>query len=176
MQGIYLLLSVFLVTNAVAKDEKKYTEEEYDKAVKEEVSRQIGLIKKKSITDLTRELLEKEESLNEREKTLNHREEQLKISEASLAKRITEFEGVKTKIIGCMDENQNAQAMRVKQLVSVISGMKPLKAAELLSVQQPDISVKIIQKIDPVRASKIFNLMDKEVSARLQRQYLNMQQ
>jgi flagellar motility protein MotE (MotC chaperone) len=52
--------------------------------------------------------------------------------------------------------------------------MKPQKAAELLSVQDSDISVKILELIKPERASKIFNLMDKEVSARLQKQYLNM--
>ena len=66
--------------------------------------------------------------------------------------------------------------MRVKQLVNVISNMKPKKAADLLAVQDSGISVKIIERIDPQKASKIFNLMDKEVSARLQKQYLNMQQ
>ena len=65
--------------------------------------------------------------------------------------------------------------MRVQQLVEVISNMKPQRAADLLSVQDPDISVRIFEKTNPTKASKIFNLMDKEVSARLQKQYLNMQ-
>ena len=42
------------------------------------------------------------------------------------------------------DENARKEAIRIKQLVSVISNMKPAKAAELLSVQDAKISVKII--------------------------------
>ena len=55
-----------------------------------------------------------------------------------------------------------------------MSGMKPANAAELLSVQDSTISVQIISKLDPERVSKIFNLMDKAVSARLQKSYINM--
>ena len=53
--------------------------------------------------------------------------------------------------------------------------MKPQVAAEMLSVQESKLSVEIISKLDPVKVSKIFNLMDKEISARLQKEYLNMQ-
>ena len=52
---------------------------------------------------------------------------------------------------------------------------KQAPSLQVLSTQDADISVKILEKIDPTKASKIFNLMDKEVSARLQKQYLNMQ-
>jgi flagellar motility protein MotE (MotC chaperone) len=52
--------------------------------------------------------------------------------------------------------------------------MKPDKAAEVLSVQESDIAVRILQAIDSKKASKIFNFMDKEISAKLQRQYLLM--
>ena len=52
--------------------------------------------------------------------------------------------------------------------------MKPDKAASVLSVQDSEIAVQILQMIDPKKASKIFNFMDKEVSAKLQKQYLQM--
>ena len=158
----FICISLFTM-NVFSKDEKKYSQEEFDKKVAEEVERQISLVKKKSITQITKELLEK-------------REEQVTLSEKSLLRKIGEFEGVKSKIIGCLDENERSESLRIKQLVSVISNMRPNKAAELLSVQESDISVKLLEKIDPEKASKIFNLMDKEVSARLQKQYLNMQQ
>ncbi|HXH31227.1 MAG TPA: hypothetical protein VNJ01_10480 [Bacteriovoracaceae bacterium] len=35
-------------------------------------------------------------------------------------------------------------------------------------------AVKILQQIDAKKASKIFNFMDKEVSAKIQKQYLLM--
>jgi len=56
----------------------------------------------------------------------------------------------------------------------MISNMKPDKAASVLSVQDSEIAVQILQMIDPKKASKIFNFMDKEVSAKLQKQYLQM--
>ena len=170
-----LMISLFSVS-AFSKDEKKYTQKDFDKKVAEEVERQISIVKKKSITQITKELLEKERELKKKSEQLSMREEQISLNEKSLLRKIGEFEDVKTKIIGCIDENKRSESLRIKQLVSVISNMRPQKAAELLSVQETDISVKLIERIDPQKASKIFNLMDKEVSARLQKQYLNMQQ
>lgn len=176
MKKLVLILLVFNLNPSFGSDEKKYTQKDFDEKVKKEVERQINLIKKKSITQLTKELLEKERSLHKKEQSLDKQVEQVKMSEASLLKRIEAFEGEKKKIIGCVDDHKNSELLRVKQLVQVISNMKPNKAAELLSVQDSHISVKLLEKIDPTKASKIFNLMDKEVSARLQKQYLNMQQ
>ncbi len=170
------IISFSLSTAFAAKDKKVFTQKELDAKVKKEVERQINRIKKKSITQITKELIEKERQLAKKSEKLDRREEQLKLSEISLLKRIEDFQGIKSGIIGCLDKNKQSESLRIKQLVSVISNMKPLKAAELLSVQESNISVKLIERIDPAKASKIFNLMDKEVSARLQKQYLNMQQ
>lgn len=178
-----LALAVFmgLASVSFAKEGKKvYSEKEFQSKLREEldkaIDRQVDRIKKSSVAALTKEILEKERELERREEGLRRRQEQLKLAEESLAERVLELETRQKKVLGCIDENQRKEAMRIKQLVSVISNMKPLKAAELLSVQDSSISVKIIEMIEPERASKIFNLMDKEVSARLQKQYLNMRQ
>ncbi|MBD66425.1 MAG: hypothetical protein CME62_14535 [Halobacteriovoraceae bacterium] len=175
MKLLIIVLTFILNPVFSADDKKVYTEKEMQTKVREEVSKKIDQIKKKSITQLTKELLAKEEELLKRQEELERRAEQLKINEDSLIKKIAEFEKQKEKVIGCIDDNRKNEMLRIKQLVSVIAGMKPAKAAELLSVQDSNISVKILEKIDPGKASKIFNLMDKEVSARLQKQYLNMQ-
>ena len=47
-------------------------------------------------------------------------------------------------------------------------------AADILAIQDPDLSVRILAELDSTKMSKIFNLMDKEVSARLQKQFLQM--
>lgn len=176
MKKIISICVFTLTLFSVHAADKIYTEDEFKTKLKEAVEKKISLIKKKSLTQFATELLEKEEKLQLREEALVKEAEQLKISEKSLLKNMKEFESSKNRIIGCIDKNKKNQLMRVQQLVSVISGMKPQKAAELLSVQESEISVKLIEKIDPAKASKIFNLMDKEVSARLQKQYLNMQQ
>jgi flagellar motility protein MotE (MotC chaperone) len=172
----YLLIILMTFSSLANGKDDKNSQEEFDKKVKAEVERQVNLIKKKSLSQLTNELLDKDRTLMKRDETLDKREEQIKISEMSLLKKIEELETTKTKIIGCLDDHKKGELMRVKQLVEVISNMKPQKAADLLSVQESKISIKIIEKIKPEKASKIFNLMDKEVSARLQKQYLNMQQ
>ena len=176
------LLGSLYITDSFAETEQTKEElsiekqKEFDARVEAEVGRQVSLIKKKSLGQLAKELLKKESKLNRRSKELDKKQEQIKINESSFLKKIEDLEKTKKKIIGCLDDNKKGEAMRIKQLVDVISGMKPQKAADLLSVQDMAISIKIIQKIEPARASKIFNLMDKEVSARLQKQYLNMRQ
>ena len=60
------------------------------------------------------------------------------------------------------------------RVVEVISGMRPQNAADLLSVQESDLAVKILGQLDPAKVSKIFNLMDKEISAKLQKQFMTM--
>lgn len=176
MKAIFIFIIGAMLSYVIAEDSTPTSQEEFNKKVQVEVDRQISIIKKKSIAQLTKELLAKERDLNNKISLLDQRAEQIKLSESSLLKKIEELEKTKSKIIGCLDDHKKGELLRVKQLVSVISGMKPQKAADLLSVQESKISIKIIEKIDPAKASKIFNLMDKEVSARLQKQYLNMQQ
>ena len=158
------------------KEKKVYTEKEFQKELNKAVEIQVDRLKKSSVADLTKELLEKERALQEKEQALERRKEQTRMAEESLAKRVLEFEKRQKQFLGCLDENKQKEAARIKQLVSVISNMKPLKAAELLSVQDSSISVRMMELIEPEKASRIFNLMDKEVSARLQKQYLNMRQ
>jgi flagellar motility protein MotE (MotC chaperone) len=170
---------IFLMTislNVMAEDKKIYTQNEFDEKLKSELKKEIDNIKAKSVSDLTKELIEKQHQLRLREDELKIKNEQIELAGKELEKRTAEFELEQKKILGCIDKNQEGEELRVNQMVSVISTMKPEKAAQLLSVQDSTISVKIISKIEPTKASKIFNLMDKEVSARLQKEYLNMKQ
>jgi flagellar motility protein MotE (MotC chaperone) len=168
-----IFLILILSLSAFGAD-KKFTQKEFDEKLKKEVLKRIDKLKKTSVSQLTKELVEKEEKLKDREADLTHKEEQVKMSETSLNTRILEFEGHQKKVLGCISSNKEKSAQRINQIVSIISGMKPVKAAQMLSIQDSQISVNILGRIDPKRASKIFNLMDKEVSARLQKQYLNM--
>ncbi len=86
----------------------------------------------------------------------------------------SDFEARQRSFLGCVKGNEEESKARVGQLVETISNMKPQKAAEILSVQDSEIAVRILQMINPKTASKIFNFMDKEVSAKLQKQYLEM--
>ena len=173
MKITLMLLSLILSVSVMAQD-KKYTQEEFVKAVAEEVKKQIENIKNRSVTELTKELVAKDEKLKLKELDLQKRDDQIKVNAQELEKKIKKFHNDQTDLLGCLQKNDNDQQTRVNQQVEVVSNMQPAKAAQLLSVQEADISVRILQLLDPKKASKIFNLMDKEVSARLQKQYMNM--
>jgi len=157
---------------------KKYTQEEFDQAVKEKLSKELEKnlkrIGKGSIVDLSNELLKKEDDLKNRELQISKDQEQLELTKKDFEKKLKKFQEDQIKVIGCIDINDKEKEKRVAHMVEVVSGMKPQTAAEVLSVQEADLSVRILGLLDPTKVSKIFNLMNKEISARLQKQYLDM--
>jgi len=171
----FLVLSFLTYANTSPKKiSKTYSEEEFIKKVSEEVRNKIDSIKNKSISDLTKEILEKEEQLKLRELELQKHLDSFKVTEEELGKKYAEFSEKQKTFIACIDKNEEESKSRITQLVEMISNMKPQKAAEILSVQESEIAVRIIQAIDSKKASKIFNFMDKDISAKLQKQYLEM--
>jgi flagellar motility protein MotE (MotC chaperone) len=169
----FILMSLSLSAYAQTKA-KTYTEEEFTKKVAEEVRKKVEEIKNKSVIDLTKELVTKEEAIRLRELDLQKREDQIRVNSAEIEKKVKDLNQHQTSVLGCVERNDEDLKARVGQQVEVVSNMKPEKAAQLLSVQDADIAVRILQMLDPKKASKIFNLMEKEVSARLQKQYMDM--
>lgn len=159
-------------TSAPAK--KEYTSEEFKTAVLEEATKLMKKAGSAHLVDFSKELIEKEEALKVKEQEIKKREEELQLNQEDFKKKLVDFQGQQTKFIGCIDEKSAESQQRVSQMVEIISGMKPQTAADVLTVQDPNLSVKILSELDSAKASKIFNLMSKEVSARLQKQFLEM--
>jgi flagellar motility protein MotE (MotC chaperone) len=156
--------------------EKKrlYTEEEFQKSVMQEVEKHLKKVGSTKIINFSKELIKKEYDIKLHELKITKSEERLKMNEKNFQQQVVKFRSKQNKFIGCIDAKQKNRDKRVGHMVDVISGMKPANAASLLSVQDAIISVQILEKLDPVKVSKIFNLLDKEISARLQKQYMNM--
>ena len=159
---------------ALTANAKTYSEEEFIKKVAEEVKGQVDKIKNKSVSELTKELLDKEAKLKLREIEIQKHQDEIAVSESEVAKKYIELTAQQKKIIGCVDKNENEAKARIGQLVEMVSNMKPEKAADVLSIQDSDIAVQILKVLDPKKASKIFNFMSKDISAKLQKQYLEM--
>jgi flagellar motility protein MotE (MotC chaperone) len=187
MKKIILAVTISLITfntfaansakpAAAATGKREYTEEEFKKAVMEEVSKTMKKAGSANLVDFSKELLEKEEGIKVKELALKKQEEQLANNIADFKKSIIQFQDSQKKFLGCVDDKEAKTEKRVSQMVEVISGMKPQNAADVLTVQDPDLSVRILSELDAAKASKIFNLMDKEVSAKLQKQFLQMKQ
>jgi flagellar motility protein MotE (MotC chaperone) len=160
--------------SAIAANGKTYTEEEFIKKVNEAVKIKVDSIKNKSVSDLTKELLDKEEKLKLKELELQKQSDSMRVSETDISRRYADLSEKQKNFIGCVEKNEEDSKSRIGQLVEMVSNMKPQKAAEVLSVQDSEIAVKILQMIDAKKASKIFNFMDKDISAKLQKQYLLM--
>ncbi len=154
---------------------REYSEEEFQKEVIKEVLTRIDKIKKSSVSVLVKEIAAKESRLKVSEYNLLKKQELFKNNTKELENKIKDFKKKQNKILGCIDENKKNGRKRIDQMVDIISNMKPVKAAEILSVQDSSIAVQILSGMKPEKVSKVFNLMDKEISARLQKQYLNMQ-
>jgi flagellar motility protein MotE (MotC chaperone) len=154
---------------------KQYTVEEFKEAVIAVVEKKLRLLKRESIINFSKELLKKEDSIALREISLKRKEEAFLLSQNEFKKKIEIFHKEQQKFIGCLDQNKKDENKRLSHMVDTIGGMRPNVAADVLSVQDHEIAIKILNKLDPVKVSKIFNLMDKEISARLQKQYMTME-
>lgn len=149
---------------------------DFERAVLKEAKKRLERVQVSKLSSFSRDLLKRESELNGREQVLRQREQQLAVNTKDFVERVKHFGGKQKKFLGCLDENEKKKGERITRLVKVISGMKAQKAADLLSIQDSDLAVQILAALDPDKASKIFNVMKKEISARLQKQYLVMKQ
>jgi flagellar motility protein MotE (MotC chaperone) len=180
-----LTIIIFLSFNiSFAADEEKvpkakkleFTSEEFKTAVAKELEKTLKKIGRGKMINFSKELLKKEEALTQKEQEISKREDKIKNSKKNFKKQILEFQERQNKFLSCRDDIDKKENSRITHMVDVISGMRPQNASDILSVQDPIISVKILSKLDSVKVSKIFNVMDKEISARLQKQYMTMKE
>jgi len=152
------------------KSDKIYSQKEFDLAIK----KRLRKFTNKGLIELSNELMKKERDIKLSQMELLKKEEALLLTSSDLEKKFKEFEKKRKDFIGCLSKNEQEEKKRITHMVSTVSVMRPKNAAEVLSVQDADIAVKILGKLKSEKVAKIFNLMDKAVSARLQKQYLNM--
>jgi flagellar motility protein MotE (MotC chaperone) len=153
---------------------KVFTDEELEKYINEALEKKLKRIGRSKIIGFSKEIFKKEKEIQLKELDLKREIEKFNIIKKSFEKRIKILRGKQSKIIGCLDKQDREKGKRLKHMVDVISNMRPATAAKLLSVQENKISLQILGSLDSVKVSKIFNLMSKEISSRLQKQYINM--
>ena len=155
---------------------KSYSEEEFEQAVMKEVERKLKRVQVSNLSSFSYDLLKRELELNKEERLLNEKKQQLKVSEKDFIGKVKSFENKQQKFLGCLNKNEQRQRERMSRLVKVIEEMSPKRAAELLAIQESDLAVQILASLETSKTAKIFNFMKKEISARLQKQYVLMKQ
>ena len=153
---------------------KKYTKGELETIINNQVLEKLKFFKEKGVVNFSKNLLKRKENLDKVKKNLQKKKEEIGLATKELDKKIKEFNELQKKFIGCVDNIAKGQKKRIDHLVEIVGGMRPATAAGVLSVQDSDISIEILGRLPASRVSKIFNSMDKEISARLQKQYINM--
>lgn len=162
----------------VIEEKKEVKEEAPSKPLSEfdlKVLEKLEKFKSANFVEYARSILKKEQEIKEIEDKIKRQEEQIKISEKDIIKKSMDLEKKQKEILGCIDKNSKESEKRLTQMVQMVVKMQPQKAADMLSVQEGDLVVKILEKMPIESSSKILNLMDKEISARLQKQFLSMQ-
>ncbi len=172
--GFSFILLLFFVAKVFANSPKTYTEDEFNKAVEEKVRQKISKLTSTESVEFSKELLKKEKQLEIREIELKKREENINLVSKDFEQKIIDFNQKQDKILGCLTMQDKLKEDRTKHMVEVVSGMKPENAAQVLSVQDEGLAVEILGKLDATKVSKIFNVMEKEISARLQKMYMTM--
>ncbi len=176
MKSILVIIALLFTYIAIAQEEKKqaYDEKEFRAKLLAEVEKRLIKLGRKKIVEFSKELLNKEEELRLSKLEIEKERQQLDINKKTFSNKVKEFHVRQKKLLSCIDNIDKEQNKRISHMVDIISGMKADKAASILSVQEADISVQILGLLDATKVSKIFNLMDKEISARLQKQYMTM--
>lgn len=148
----------------------------FNQAVKDEVEKTLTRMGQANLVGFTHELMERENQLAARRIEIEAKYQELELAQRDLEGRAKQFHEEQVRFLGCIDDKAGEIGARVTHMVNVISGMRPQNASELLSVQDPELSVMILEKLNPETVSRIFNQMDSEISAQLQKLYLNMKQ
>jgi flagellar motility protein MotE (MotC chaperone) len=172
-----LLLSIVMVLSSptyATEVGKTYTEKEFNEELQRRLQAEIVRLSNAGAVNLSRELLQKEQELKIKELQIKKLEDEINLTRQTLERRILDFQKQQEGFLSCIEETDRDQNNRVQRMVEAISGMRPQNAADVLSVQDSEISVQILGSLEPDKVARIFNLMDKEVSARLQKQYLSM--
>ena len=176
-QWISIFICCFFISvTFLQSEEKTYSEKEFEQAVMKATEQKLKRVQVSNLSSFSYDLLKKELELNKHEKVLEEKKQQLKMSEKDFIDSVKKFASKQQKILGCLSKNEQGQRERMGRLVKVVEGMSPKRAAELLSIQESDLAVQILSALDTSKTAKIFNLMKKEISARLQKQYVLMKQ
>jgi flagellar motility protein MotE (MotC chaperone) len=117
------------------------------------------------------EIEERKTSLDLREKQLSERARDLEIQEKLLKEKLKKMEDLNKKMAERLDSFKKDHEQRITKLVNVVEGMKPEAAARYVEALDPDLAVEILARIKEQKASKILNLVDKKMSARLTELY-----
>ena len=118
-----------------------------------------------------KELEQRERTISEHEKEIAERERAVLVQEKILQIKLKRIEEVSQKMASRLDKFKEESESKVVKLVTMLETMKPDAAAAYVEQVDPNLAVEVMARINVTKAAKIWNKMDKKISARLTELY-----
>ncbi len=110
---------------------------------------------------------ERRQELDARARELEIRENLLKSAEKRLDGRVDEIKGMESQLGGAAQQKKQADAVRLKGLVTMYENMKAKDAAKIFDRLEMRVLIDVVSLINPRRMSDIMAQMQPEMAERL---------
>jgi flagellar motility protein MotE (MotC chaperone) len=107
------------------------------------------------------------QELEARAREIDIRESLLKAAEKRIESRVEELKAVEARITTATDQKNEADAARLKGIITMYEGMKPKDAAKVFDRLEMSVLFEIASHIAPRKMSDILGLMSTEAAERL---------
>ena len=109
----------------------------------------------------------KKEALDRREREITKKEKDLVKAREGLNKQFTQLEEIRDELDQKMKEMDQRKAEKIEALVARFSKIRAKQAAAILEKTEDDVSVAVLQKMEPSKSGKILAAMQVERAALL---------
>jgi flagellar motility protein MotE (MotC chaperone) len=131
----------------------------------------IKLEEQQPVSPSERAILERlqarRQEIEARQREIDIRESLLKSAEKRIESKVEEMKASESRISAAAAEQKEAEAQRLKGLVTMYEGMKPKDAARVFDRLEMGVLIEIATKIAPRKMSDIMGLMSSEAAERL---------
>ncbi|MDI9409591.1 MAG: hypothetical protein QM523_10160 [Candidatus Pacebacteria bacterium] len=109
--------------------------------------------------DLLQSLAQRRDSLDTREQQLQQRQMTLDAAEKRLAEKAAALEGMKGELMQLINRRNQADDDRLRRLVKIYEGMKPVLAAQILQGMDTKDAVGVLERMKELRVAPILGAM-----------------
>ena len=136
-------------------------------AVNPEQQQQAGMAVSPSERAILERLQARRQELEARAREIDIRESLLKAAEKRVESKVEEMKAVESRISTATQQKSDADAARVKGIVTMYESMKPKDAAKVFDRLEMPVLIEIATQIAPRKMSDILGLMQTEAAERL---------
>lgn len=113
------------------------------------------------------EISKKRQELDARQKDLQSKEAELKARETAINDELKKLQDMRDEITKIDTSRRQENQEKVAKVIETLQSMSPKASAQLLTTLDDALSVSVISQMDTVKLSKIMNIMDPKRASKL---------